>query len=397
MEMTSLSQSQNNYIYFDNAATSFPKPKEVVNSIVEYITGVGGNRGRSGHELSIKSGEIVFDTREKIADFFGVYNPMHIILCSNATEALNLAIQGIIRDNDHVITTSMEHNSTIRPLRELGKKGKISLTIHQCSKYGEVDLRLLEESIKPDTRLMVINHASNVFGTIQPLREIGEICRRHSICLIADCAQSAGIIPIDMQEDKIDLLAFAGHKGLMGPTGTGGLIINDEFDYRKIEPLKYGGTGSFSDKTEQPRFLPDIFESGTLNVAGLSGLYSGISYIESLNAGLESIISHKRNLVNHFVTNAHKMIKGFTDYTPVEKIITGVVSFNIEGMSPSEISRILSDEYKIMCRSGLHCAPLAHETIGTFPGGTARFSFSLFNNREEINTALKALKKISRR
>ena len=241
---------------------------------------------------------------------------------------------------------------------------------------------------------MVINHASNVIGTVQPLRAIGTLCRKKNIIMIADCAQSAGIIPLDMQQDNVDLLAFSGHKGLYSPTGTGGLVMADDFDFSPMRPLKYGGTGSSSDKIYQPAFIPDKYESGTLNVAGLSGLYAGIMHVASRPDGIHGVHAGKKALVRYFLDHA-RTIPGFTGYVPAELIETGVVSFNIQGIEPSTVVQILAEEYTIMARPGLHCSPLAHQTIGTFPRGTVRFSFGLFNTEDQIDTAVEALKKIS--
>lgn len=386
------------YIYFDNAATSFPKPPAVTEAVVDYMTRVGGNPGRSGHPLSVRAGEIVFSAREAVASLFGVSHPMHVIFCSNATEALNLAILGITRQGDHVITTGMEHNSTFRPLTELERQGRIALSMVPCSRAGIIDRVALEKTIIGETRLMVVNHASNVNGTVQPLREISAICRKKNIILIADCAQSAGVVDIDMGDDGIDLLAFSGHKGLYGPTGTGGLVISDGFDASMLVPLKYGGTGSYSEKPIQPPFLPDRFESGTLNAAGISGMLAGIDHIRNtVPGGLKGVREHKKALVTHFLEEASKRVPGFISYTPADLLNTGVVSFNIRPNAPSSIAGILADTYGIMCRAGLHCAPLAHQTLGTFPRGTVRFSFSIFNTVGEIDTALDALEEVARR
>ena len=387
------SQHLNNYIYFDNAATSFPKPESVADAVIHYMSDIGGNPGRSGHPLSVKAGEIVLSAREAVADMMGASNPMQVVFCSNATDALNLAIQGIVRKGDHVITTAMEHNSTARPLYQLQKEGVISLSIVPCSTEGLIDLDQLKGCIIPETSMVVINHASNVTGTVHPLSNIGSLCRDKQVILVADCAQSAGIIPIDMKSDNIDLLAFAGHKGLYGPTGTGGLVIADDFDYSQLRPLRFGGTGSNSDSIEQPAFLPDRFESGTLNVAGLSGLHAGILYINEYPDGIDGIRRYKRELIHRFLEGAERGIDGFIGYVPLDSIQTGVVSFNIDGVSPSEIAHFLADEFAIMCRAGLHCAPLAHKTIGTFPEGAVRFGFSIFNTTEEIAIAREALKK----
>jgi cysteine desulfurase/selenocysteine lyase len=390
--MASLKENSPKYIYFDNAATSFPKPKEVVEAVMAYMTRVGGNPGRSGHALSINAGELVFSCREAVAQMFGVCNP---IFCSNATEALNLAIQGILVPGDHAITTAMEHNSTIRPLKELEKQKGIRLTVVPCPDNYRLDLEAFEKSFRPDTKLAVINHASNVTGTLQPLRDIGLICGKKGVILLADCSQSAGNVPIDMDECSIDVLAYSGHKGLYAPTGTGGLVLSDHFDFTRMRPLKYGGTGSDSDKLLQPDFLPDAYESGTLNVAGISGLYAGIKYILSLQNGVKWIYMHKKELTDYFTAEAVKSVSGFTEYAPPALIETGVVSFNIKGFDPSEVAYLLSERYNIHCRSGLHCAPLAHQSMETFPVGTVRFSFGIYNSKEEVDSAVNALREIS--
>lgn len=385
-------------IYFDNAATSFPKPPGVIDAVVHFMTSAGGNPGRSGHPLSVAAGEIVFAARKAVARLFGVANPMHIIFTANATTALNLAIQGITRQGDHVITTSMEHNSVIRPLVEMERQGRIILSIVPCSPEGIMDMRALEKTVMAETRVMVVNHASNVAGTVQPLGEVGAFCRKRGIILIADCAQSAGIIDISVEEECVDLLAFSGHKGLYGPTGTGGLVIAENFDASRLSPLIFGGTGSLSDKPVQPPFLPDRFESGTLNAAGISGLGAGVSYLlDAYPGGLKGVRAHKERLVNCFHEKAARDLKGFITCVPAPRVKTGVVSFNLRRRSPSEVARILAGEYSIMSRAGLHCAPLAHRTMSTFPHGTVRFGFGIFNTEEEIEIAVSALKAVEER
>jgi cysteine desulfurase family protein len=382
-------------IYFDNAATSFPKPECVTDAVVNYMTQIGANPGRSGHKLSIEAGQIVFKARKSIATLFGLKNSMHVIFTSNATEALNLAIKGVLQEGDHAITTSMEHNSTIRPLHELEKEAFISLSIVQADKTGIIDPKRIREAITVRTKAVVVNHASNVLGCIQPIREIGKICKENGVISIIDCAQSAGVVPIDINRDNIDILAFAGHKGLYGPTGTGGMVIADNFDHKKIKPLKCGGTGSLSDKIDQPDFLPDRFESGTLNVAGLNGLLAGSQYIQNKPDGIKGIYRHKNELQKYFIKQAEMQVPGFICYSSSDLPSTGVVAFKINNISVSEMAQMLSDKYKIMCRQGLHCSPLAHQTIGTFPEGTLRFGFGIFNTKEEIDTAVHALKSIS--
>lgn len=388
-------RSKDGVIYFDNAATSFPKPKCVTDAVLNYMTQIGANPGRSGHKLSIEAGQIVFKARKSIATLFGLKNSMQIIFTSNATEALNLAIKGILQEGDHAITTSMEHNSTIRPLHELEKETLISLSIVQADKTGILDPDKIRKAITVKTKAVILNHASNVVGCIQPIREIGTLCKENGVIFIVDCAQSAGVVPIDINRDNIDILAFAGHKGLYGPTGTGGMVIADGFDFKKIKPLKYGGTGSLSNKIDQPDFLPDRFESGTLNVAGLSGLLAGSEYIQKKTGGIEAILSHKSKLQNYFIQQAEMFVQDFICYSSSNLPSAGVVAFRLNKFSISDTVQILSDKYGIMCRQGLHCSPLAHQTIGTFPEGTLRFGFGIFNTKEEIDTAVQALKSIS--
>jgi len=387
---------KDSFIYLDNAATSFPKPEGVIRAVSDYMTNIGGNPGRSAHRLSIEAADAVFSAREEVAAFFGLRDPMRVIFTHNATEALNLAILGILSGGGHAVTTSMEHNSVARPLRELEKRGKISFSIIE-SQTGAVDPEKVKDEFRKDTKLVIINHASNVFGTLQPILEIGKICRMQGIPLLVDAAQSAGVIKIDIANDPIDLIAFTGHKGLLGPTGTGGLVIAEGFDHAAIQPLKFGGTGSNSEKIEQPPFLPDRYESGTLNSAGIWGLREGIRYLSSLDNGIESSYRRKKTLVARFMDTAHKNIDGFISYFDHDRIETGVVSFNIEGMMASDVARMLSDDYGIMCRAGLHCAPLAHKSIGTFPAGTVRFSFGLFNRDEDADAAAVALREISKK
>ncbi|MEI6126418.1 MAG: aminotransferase class V-fold PLP-dependent enzyme [Pseudomonadota bacterium] len=389
-----MSAFTNSYIYFDNAATTFPKPAKIVAAVVEYMTAIGGNPGRSGHPLSVRADEIVFTARQAISELVSLKNPMHVIFCANATEALNLAILGLARQGDHVITTSMEHNSSIRPLKHLEQAGKITLSIAEFSADGMMNAAALESLVTPATRMMVINHGSNVTGTVQPLKAVGAFCKKHNIILIVDGAQTCGVIPIHMQADGIGLLAFSGHKGLYGPTGTGGLVIADDFDISALQPLKFGGTGSSSDKIEQPDFLPDRYESGTLNVAGLSGLAAGLAFITSEPDGISSICQRKKELAGYFLDRAGREITGFTTYAPPPALQTGVVAFNIQGMSSSKIAYLLAEKYTILCRAGLHCSPLAHKTMGTFPAGAVRFSFGIFNTPGEIDIALEALKVI---
>lgn len=379
-------------IYFDNTATSFPKPNSVLEAVTYCIMNSAANPGRSGHKMAIKAGQIVFGTRRKIARLFGVKNPMHVVFGFNATDALNLAIKGVLKKGDHVITSSMEHNSTIRPLKALEMDGIISLSIIQADSNGFVHVEDIEKELKEETKAVVLNHVSNVNGCIQDVKAIGQICSDNDLIFIVDGAQSSGLIPVNLNELNIDIFAFTGHKGLFGPQGTGGLIIADSFDYKKIKPLKQGGTGSLSDEIVQPAFLPDCFESGTLNVPGIAGLSAGIDFIKE--KGLTEILEHEKELVAYFIDEATKKVKGF-NVIGYHDNCTGICSFTIDNHSVSEVAQRLSEESGVMCRSGLHCAPLAHKSLGTFPEGTLRFGFNIFNTKEQIDIAVDFLSQLA--
>ena len=379
-------------IYFDNTATSFPKPPQVIEAMNHYLLNIGANPGRSGHKSAVDAGQIVFNARKKLAKLFGVKNPMHVIFGFNATDALNLAIKGVLKQGDHVITSSMEHNSVIRPLNELKESGIITLSIVQAKEDGIVDVSEIAKAITDKTTTIVFNHVSNVNSCVQPIKEIGVLCKKHDLTLIVDGAQSAGVLPFNINESNIDLYAFTGHKSLFGSQGVGGLIIADDYDFKKIKPLKQGGTGSLSDKTVQPDFLPDCFESGTLNIAGIAGLSAGIDFI--LEKGIKNIYTHEKELVAYFVEKAYADVPGFKAIGYSSYCI-GVCAFLIKGTSVSGVAGLLSDNYGIMSRPGLHCAPLAHQTFDTYPAGTLRFGFNVFNTKEEIDVAVRALNEIS--
>jgi cysteine desulfurase family protein len=381
-------------IYFDNAATSYPKPEEVTQAMVRFSKEVGASPGRSGHRLAIEASRIVFEARERISQLFGLKDSSRVVFGLNATEGINQGLEGLLRPGDHVITSSMEHNSVMRPLRALGKKG-VAVTVIPCSPDGFLDPNHVRQSIRRTTKMVVLNHGSNVTGTLQPLEEVGEICRQHEILFLVDAAQTAGAMPIDVGRQKIDLLAFTGHKALFGPMGTGGLFIGERVDEKKIEPLKRGGTGSRSESEEQPDFLPDLGESGTPNGVGLAGLLAGLVFI--LKIGVEKIRDHEIRLTQRLLTGLQE-IPGVIVYGPKDaQKQCATISFNIKGWAPSEISLRLDEDFGIFCRVGLHCAPSAHKTIGTFPEGTVRFGLSYFNNEEEVDQALQAVQYLARK
>lgn len=381
-------------IYLDNAATSWPKPPEVLAAMTRFFNEVGGNPGRSGHRLSIEAGRLVESTREAVAELFHADDPLRVVFTANVTEALNLALSGLLRCGDHVITSSMEHNSMMRPLRMLEKAG-VELTVVACAADGTLDISQIEAAIRANTRLIALIHASNVTGTLLPVAEAGRLARQHGLLLLVDSAATAGAVQIDMLRDGIDLLAFTGHKSLLGPTGTGGLVIGERVDVSAMRPLKYGGTGSHSSSEEQPAFLPDAFESGTLNVIGLAGLGAGIRWLQE--RGVDALEARHQEILRILLAGLSDIpgVRVYGTRNPAQQVDT--IAFNIGGMSPSEAGFVLDDEFGILCRIGLHCAPAAHRTIGTFPGGTIRLAPGVFTANEEVHKALDAIRQMARR
>lgn len=376
-------------IYLDNAATSRPKPPEVIHAMNDFLIHVCANAGRSGHRLAIQASRIIYEAREAIAELFNVADPLRIVFTMNATESLNLALQGILSPGDHVITSSMEHNSVMRPLRALEAQG-VEITVVQCSEQGFINPDDVDKVIEPHTQMIVLNHGSNVTGSLAPVEEIGSIARESGLFFALDAAQTAGAYPIDVDKINVDLLAFTGHKSLCGPSGTGGLYIREGI---KLKPLKWGGTGSRSEEEYQPEFLPDAYESGTPNLVGIAGLGAGVRFI--MREGIEAIRKRERDLTQRLIDGLLNIPGVFVygDLNANHQI--GVVSFNIDGVSQSEIGLRLDEEYEIMCRVGLHCAPAAHKTIGTFPDGTVRFGLGTFTTEDEIETAIQAVKDLA--
>ncbi|MGA9351233.1 MAG: aminotransferase class V-fold PLP-dependent enzyme [Anaerolineae bacterium] len=375
-------------IYLDNPATSWPKPPGVAEAMVHFLNDVGANPGRSAHRLAVEAGRIVYNARDAVAELFNAPDPLRVVFGHNVTEAINLALRGLLRPGDHVITSSMEHNSVMRPLRALERQG-IEVTVVRCSTEGFLDPADVEAAVCPNTAMIALNHASNVVGTLLPVAEVGRIARCHGLLLLVDAAQTGGAYPMDVQADAVDLLGFTGHKSLYGPMGTGGLIIGERVEVTRLEPLKRGGTGSRSEWEEQPDFLPDLYESGTSNAVGLAGLEAGVCWV--LERGVDAIRSHEVELTRRLIDGLRD-IPGVTLYGGLDASRqTATVSFNINGMESSEVGLLLDEEYGIMCRVGLHCAPAAHKTIGTFPVGTVRFGLGIFNTREEVDAAVAAV------
>jgi len=379
------------YIYFDNAATSWPKPTCMIEAMIDFNSNIGANPGRSAHRLSIEAARILFNTRELLASLIGAKDPDNIIFTRNATEGLNILIHGLLKPGDHVITTSMEHNSVMRPLRSKEKEG-VEITTIKCSPEGELDPKDILKAIKKNTTLIITTHASNVIGTLMPIEEIAKIASERDIIYCVDGAQTVGSVDIKVKEQLIDILVFTGHKSLYGPQGTGGIYLKKGLE-KRIKPLEQGGTGSRSEYEEHPDFMPDRFESGTPNTIGIAGLGASIDYITGL--GIENIRKKEMQLTRLFLDGI-TYIKGIKVYgvKDVNKKIP-VVSFNIKDMTPSDISYMLDREFNIMSRPGLHCAPSAHRTIGSFPEGTVRFGFGMFNTEEEIKIAIEAIEKIA--
>lgn len=377
-------------VYFDNAATSWPKPSQMQAAMVDYLHTVGGSPGRSGHRLSIEASRIVGDARDNVAELFNINDPSRVVFTKNSTEALNIAIFGLLQQGDHIITSSIEHNSVMRPLRNLETQNVIELTVIPCSPTsGYLDPNEVRKAIKPNTRLVVVLHASNVIGNLLPIREIGATARNANIPFLVDASQTAGAYPLDVEADNIDLLAFTGHKSPLGPTGTGGLYVRDGLTLR---PLMHGGTGSRSEEEYQPDFMPDKLESGTLNVVGLAGLGASVRFL--LDTGISRVREHESALVDRFLTRAAGLPELIV-YGPKDvNQRAGLLSFNLRGISPSRVGLVLDQAFGIMTRIGLHCAPAAHHTLNTYPDGTVRFGFSYFNTLAEIDYAINALQQI---
>jgi cysteine desulfurase family protein len=379
-------------IYADNAATTFPKPEVVGNAVCNYIQNIGTNVGRGTYQSAYDSSRVVYETRELLCNIFKFDNPSNVIFTMNITESLNILIKGMLRPGDHVIISSMEHNAVIRPLNSPLLQG-IEITKLQCTIEGYLNPFDIEKNIKENTKLVILTHASNVCGTILPIKEIGSICKKRSIAFFVDTAQTAGILPIDMTDYNISALAFTGHKGLMGPQGIGGFILSEGFE-NKIHTLIEGGTGSFSESEIHPDILPDKFESGTMNIPGIYGLNAAIKFINSI--GMDVIRNKEEELSRKFLNNILN-IEG-VKLSGLHKVEgrTAVFSINFDNIDNSEAGFILDRDYGIMTRVGLHCAPSAHKTLNTFPSGSVRFSFGYFNTMEDIDYISNALQKLAK-
>lgn len=372
-------------LYLDNAATTLQKPQCVIDAMVAAMS-QAGNAARGVNSASLGAARIVTEARQELAEFFDFSAPNRVCFTSNATEALNTAIKGYFRPGDHVITTAMEHNSVLRPLFCLQDEGDIRLSVVEADEKGRISYEKLEQEIQEDTRAIVIQHASNVTGNVIDLERVGAICRRKNIALIVDAAQTAGCVPISMREMNIAVLCFTGHKGLMGPQGTGGLLVREDID---LHPLKEGGSGIHSYDRRQPKDYPEHLEAGTLNTHGIAGLLAAIRFLGE--NGIEQIGSHEASLAQAFYEQIRDL-SNVNVYGDFKGARTGVVSINIAGYESGEVADELMDRFEIATRSGAHCAPLAHRVLGTVDTGAVRFSFSYFNTMEDVDTAARAVR-----
>ncbi len=394
-------------IYFDNAATTFPKPPEVIDAVTHYMRDIGCNINRSSYGGAYEAGDTVLETRQLLKELFNAPDERNIIFTENVTMSLNMVIKGLLKHGDHALTTAAEHNAVIRPLVKMADDGIISFDRVACDAAGFTDADSVEKYITDKTRIVVMSHASNVNGIIRPISEIGRLCRERGLLFIVDSAQTAGVLDIDMESMNIDVLCFTGHKGLFGSQGIGGFAVGERAE-KLLDTVIEGGTGSVSHLETMPDFLPDRFEAGTLNIPGIYGLNAGLKFIR--RTGLENIRERENMLCERFIAG----IAGFTGVhvigrefgkedirraeTPkdVDKY-AAVVSLTFDGLDAAEVAFILEDEFGIETRVGLHCAPSTHKSLGTYPAGTVRFSFGYFNTEEETDHGIKAIGELCKR
>lgn len=387
-------------IYLDNASTTFPKPQAVADAVYQYITQVGTNISRG--TCAASSEDLVFATREQLCRLFGGEDSKNVVFTKNITESLNIIIKGLLHSGDHVLVSAMEHNAVMRPLQQIGAEltldnapaDAITFSRIPCNEEGALCLDTLPQLVRPNTKAIIMTHASNVCGTVQPLAQLGSFCHEHGLQFIVDSAQTAGVLPINMQTLHIDALAFTGHKGLLAPQGIGGFVLRESI-IDEITPLIVGGTGSLSHTEHTPHFMPDKFEAGTLNLPGIAGLHASLTWLQQ--QGIGKILTHELTLTQQFLDGLQQLeaqkllhIVGKRDCN--ERV--GVVSISTDITDIAELAFILADKYAIATRVGLHCAPNAHKTLGTYPTGTLRFSFGWHNTAEEVNVALQALKEV---
>ena len=374
-------------IYLDNAATTMKKPQCVIDAVVAAMSHMG-NAGRGATSAALDASRVIYDTREKLSDLFNLQNPSRVAFTCNSTESLNTAIKGILSSGDHAITTALEHNSVLRPLYDLQAKG-MELSIVDCDENGNIDYNDFEKLIKENTKAIVCTHASNLVGNVLDVKKIGSIAKKHNLIFIVDASQSAGVFPIDMQDMNIDILCFTGHKGLLGPQGTGGICVREGIDVR---PLKVGGSGVNTFSKEQPVEMPTHLEAGTLNGHAIAGLNAALDYLKE--EGIDNIQKREEELMFRFY-NGIKDIKDIKIFGNFENKRAAIVTFNVGDIDSAAFSDELSFAYDISTRAGAHCAPLMHKAMNTVEQGAVRFSFSHYNTEEEIDTAIKAVKEIA--
>ena len=374
-------------IYLDNAATTMKKPQCVIDAVVAAMSHMG-NAGRGATSAALDASRVIYDTREKLSDLFNLQTPSRVAFTCNSTESLNTAIKGILSSGDHAITTALEHNSVLRPLYDLQAKG-MELSIVDCDENGNIDYNDFEKLIKENTKAIVCTHASNLVGNVLDVKKIGSIAKKHNLIFIVDASQSAGVFPIDMQDMNIDILCFTGHKGLLGPQGTGGICVREGIDVR---PLKVGGSGVNTFSKEQPVEMPTHLEAGTLNGHALAGLNAALDYLKE--EGIDNIQKREEELMFRFY-NGIKDIKDIKIFGNFENKRAAIVTFNVGDIDSAAFSDELSFAYDISTRAGAHCAPLMHKAMNTVEQGAVRFSFSHYNTEEEIDTAIKAVKEIA--
>ncbi|MDK2564534.1 aminotransferase class V-fold PLP-dependent enzyme [Romboutsia sedimentorum] len=376
-------------IYLDNAATTYPKPEKVYDSIMDCMKNYCANPGRAGHKLAMRAAREIYDARENIAKLFNIDNPMNVIFTNNATDSLNLAIKGVVKSGDHIITTSMEHNSVIRPIKSLENHG-VENTIVQCDKEGFLNIEDLKKAIKSNTKLIVTTHASNVVGTLIDIKAVGEVAKEHNLLYLVDASQTAGVYDINVSDINVDMIAAPGHKCLLGPQGTGILYIREGLN---VNILKEGGTGSKSEDLFQPDLVPDKYEAGTHNTPGIVGLNEGVKFV--LEKGIDNIRIHEEKLCEYMLNKLEEVpniiVYGIKD----SKKRAAVIAINIGNMDSGEITFLLDSQYQIATRSGIHCSPLAHQTLGTLEQGVVRFSLGYFNTESDIDEAIRALIEIA--
>lgn len=375
-------------IYLDNAATTMQKPEEVIEAVVQAMHSMG-NAGRGAHSASLEASRTIYDTRELLCRFFGGTDPRRLVFTSNSTESLNIAIKGLFEPGDHVITTMLEHNSVLRPLYEMEKRG-VELTIIPADKKGVIDYNDIEKAIRPNTKAVVCTHGSNLTGNLVDIEKIGKITRKNGLLLVVDASQTAGVFPIDVEKMQIDVLCFTGHKGLLGPQGTGGMYVREGI---QIRPLKSGGSGVQTYSKSHPAEMPTALEAGTMNGHGIAGLHAAVEYIQ--RTGIDQIRKREQECMKRFYEGVIQVpgVKVYGDFDDMNRC--AIVSLNIGDYDSSEVSDELLTEYRISTRPGAHCAPLMHEALGTVEQGAVRFSFSHFTTDEEVDTAIKAIRELA--